>query len=86
MTDNGLCYRSNAFRQSLQQARAQACLDPALCAESKRQGRAFIPTALREWAYAVAYPRSDHRAAELQVWLYRYCWHRLHGNLKSSAN
>ena len=43
----------------------------------------FIQTALREWAYAQAYPNSDHRAAELPIWLYRYNWHRPHGSLKS---
>ena len=43
----------------------------------------FIQTALREWAYAIAYPTSDHRAAELPVWLHRYNWHRPHGSLKS---
>lgn len=34
-------------------------------------------------AYAIAYPTSDHRAAELPVWLNRYNWHRPHGSLKS---
>jgi transposase InsO family protein len=43
----------------------------------------FIQTALREWAYAIAYPTSDHRAAQLPVWLHRYNWHRPHGSLKS---
>ena len=43
----------------------------------------FIQTALREWAYAQAYPTSDHRAAELPIWLHRYNWHRPHGSLKS---
>ncbi|WP_027060141.1 IS481 family transposase, partial [Mesorhizobium loti] len=51
----------------------------------KTNGKAerFIQTALREWAYAVAYPTSDSRAAELPVWLHRYNWHRPHGSLKS---
>jgi len=33
--------------------------------------RRFIQTALREWAYAKAYQRSDHRGAELPIWLHR---------------
>jgi transposase InsO family protein len=37
---------------------------------------------LREWAYAQAYPTSDHRAAELIPWLHRYNWHRPHGGIK----
>ena len=51
----------------------------------KTNGKAerFIQTALREWAYAQAYPTSDHRADELPIWLHRYNWHRPHGSLKS---
>ena len=41
----------------------------------------FIQTALREWAYAKAYHRSDHRGAELPLWLHRYNWHRPHGSI-----
>ena len=55
MTDNGSCYRSKAF--------AQACRDLGLKHvrtrpyTPKTNGKAerFIQTALREWAYAVAY-------------------------------
>ena len=83
MTDNGSCYRSKAF--------ARACRDLGLKHirtrpyTPKTNGKAerFIQTALREWAYAIAYPSSDHRAAELPIWLHRYNWHRPHGSLKS---
>jgi transposase InsO family protein len=83
MTDNGSCYRSKTF--------AKACRDLGLKHVTTRpytpktNGKAerFIQTALREWAYAIAYPTSDHRAAELPVWLHRYNWHRPHGSLKS---
>ena len=83
MTDNGSCYRSKAF--------AKACRDLGLKHirtrpyTPKTNGKAerFIQTALTEWAYAVAYPTSSHRAAELPVWLHRYNWHRPHGSLKS---
>ncbi|MEA1941916.1 MAG: integrase core domain-containing protein, partial [Pseudomonadota bacterium] len=33
-------------------------------------------------AYAKAYPTSEHRAAELPLWLHRYNWHRPHGGIK----
>jgi transposase InsO family protein len=83
MTDNGSCYRSKAF--------AKACRDLGLKHvrtrpyTPKTNGKAerYIQTALREWAYAIAYPTSDHRAAELPVWLHRYNWHRPHGSLKA---
>ncbi|MER8428710.1 IS481 family transposase, partial [Mesorhizobium sp. M1403] len=85
MTDNGSCYRSKAF--------AKACRDLGLKHvrtrpyTPKTNGKAerFIQTALREWAYAIAYPTSTHRAAELPVWLHRYNWHRPHGSLKSKT-
>src|SRR4051794_11523156 len=53
----------------------------------KTNGKAerFIQTALREWAYAQAYPTSDHRAAALPIWLHRCNWHRPHSSLKSKA-
>lgn len=81
MTDNGSCYRSKAFRK--------ACLDLGLRHirtrpyTPKTNGKAerFIQTALREWAYAQAYPTSRHRAAELPAWLHRYNWHRPHGGI-----
>ena len=81
MTDNGSCYRSKAF--------AQACRDLGLKHirtrpyTPKTNGKAerFIQTALREWAYAIAYHTSDQRAAELPVWLHRYNWHRPHGGI-----
>jgi transposase InsO family protein len=85
MTDNGSCYRSKAF--------AKACRDLGLKHvrtrpyTPKTNGKAerFIQTALREWAYAFAYPTSQRRAAELPVWLHRYNWHRPHGSLKSKT-
>ena len=53
----------------------------------KTNGKAerFIQTALREWAYAQAYPTSDRRAEELPFWLHRYNWHRPHGGIKSKT-
>jgi len=52
--------------------------NPAITAKAER----FVQTSLREWAYAQAYPTSDHRAAELIPWLHRYNWHRPHGGIK----
>ena len=71
MSNNGSCYRSQAF--------AKACRDLGLKHvrtrpyTPKTNGKAerFIQTALRERAYAIAYPTSNQRAAELPVWLHR---------------
>lgn len=71
-----------SLRRGLPRDRTQAYQDEALYAQDGKAER-FIQTALREWAYAVAYPTSDHRAAELPTWLQPYNWHRPHGSLKS---
>ena len=81
LTDNGGGYRSHAF--------AQACRDLGLRHHFTRpytprtNGKAerFIQTALREWAYARAYSRSEHRIADLPRWLHGYNWHRPHASL-----
>jgi transposase InsO family protein len=81
LTDNGACYRSDAF--------AQACRDLGLIHRYTRpytprtNGKAerFIQTALREWAYARAYSNSEQRARELPRWLHAYNWHRPHMSL-----
>lgn len=75
MRDNGACYKSKAF------ARACHPYTPKTNGKAER----FIQTALREWAYAAAYPTSQHRAAELPVWLHRYNSHRPHARLKSKT-
>jgi transposase InsO family protein len=85
MTDNGSCYKASAFRE--------ACLDLGIKHirtkpyTPKTNGKAerFIQTALREWAYAQAYPSSDRRADELPIWLHQYNWHRPHGGIKSQT-
>jgi transposase InsO family protein len=45
------------------------------------QAERFVQTSMREWAYARAYSTSQHRAAELPIWLHRYHWHRPHGGI-----
>jgi len=53
----------------------------------KTNGKAerFIQTALREWAYARAYPSSELRKDQLPVWNHMYNWHRPHAGIKSKA-
>jgi transposase InsO family protein len=81
LTDNGVCYRSKLF--------ARACADLGIRHRRTRpytprtNGKAerFIQSALREWAYARAYRRSDQRNTELARWLHGYNWHRPHASL-----
>jgi len=85
MTDNGSCYRSKAFGRACRELRLRHVRTRPYTPRTNGKAERFIQTALREWAYAVAYPTSDHRAAELPTWLHRYNWHRPHGSLKSNT-
>jgi transposase InsO family protein len=83
MTDNGSCYRSKAFRQACRDLGLRHIRTRPYTPKTNGKAERFIQTALREWAYAQAYPNSNRRAEELPIWLHRYNWHRPHGSLKS---
>ena len=83
MTDNGSCYRSKAFRDACRNLGLRHIRTKPYTPKTNGKAERFIQTALREWAYAQAYPNSDRRAAELPIWLHRYNWQRPHGSLKS---
>jgi len=83
MTDNGSCYRSRAFRDACRDLGLRHIRTKPYTPKTNGKAERFIQTALREWAYAHAYPNSYRRAQELPIWLHRYNWHRPHGSLKS---
>ncbi len=83
MTDNGSCYKSADFAKACRSLGLKHKRTRPYTPKTNGKAERFIQTALREWAYAVAYPSSAHRAQELPRWLHRYNWHRPHGSLKS---
>ena len=83
MTDNGSCYKAHAFRAACHELGLRHIRTKPYTPKTNGKAERFIQTALREWAYAKAYPTSSRRADELPVWLHRYNWHRPHGGLKS---
>jgi transposase InsO family protein len=85
MTDNGSCYKSRRFRKALRLLKIKHVRTRPYTPKTNGKAERFIQTALREWAYAQAYPTSAHRAAELPGWLHRYNWHRPHGSLGAKA-
>ena len=85
MTDNGGCYRSHAFRDLCRARGLKHIRTRPYTPKTNGKAERFIQTSLREWAYAKAYPTSDHRAAELPAWLHRYNWHRPHGGINSAT-
>jgi transposase InsO family protein len=85
MTDNGSCYKAFAFRDACRQLGLKHIRTRPYTPKTNGKAERFIQTALREWAYAQAYPTSDRRAEELPIWLHRYNWHRPHGGIKSKT-
>jgi transposase InsO family protein len=85
MTDNGACYKSHAFRAACAELGLKHIRTRPYTPKTNGKAERFIQTALREWAYAHAYPSSDDRAAQLPAWLHRYNWHRPHGGLNSAT-
>ena len=83
MTDNGACYKSFAFRDACRALGLRHIRTKPYTPKTNGKAERFIQTALREWAYAQAYPTSDRRAQELPIWLHRYNWHRPHSAIKS---
>jgi len=82
MTDNGACYRSRAFRAACKALGLRHIRTRPYTPKTNGKAERFIQTSLREWAYAQAYPTSEHRKGELPRWLHQYNWHRPHGSLK----
>jgi len=83
MTDNGSCYRAHDFARACRDLGLKHLRTRPFTPKTNGKAERFIQTALREWAYAQAYPTSDRRGEELPIWLHRYNWHRPHGSLKS---
>jgi transposase InsO family protein len=83
MTDNGSCYRSREFATACRELGLRHIKTRPYTPRTNGKAERFIQTALREWAYAQAYPTSNQRAAALPAWLHRYNWHRPHGSLQS---
>ncbi len=84
MTDNGACYKAHAFRNACRDLGLRHIRTRPYTPKTNGKAERFIQTALREWAYAQAYPTSEHRGNELPRWLHRYNWHRPHGSLNSN--
>ena len=81
LTDNGSCYRSKRFRRLCRRLGLKHRRTRPYTPRTNGKAERFIQTALREWAYARAYTRSDQRAADLPYWIHEYNWHRPHASI-----
>jgi transposase InsO family protein len=82
MTDNGSAYCSDAFRAACTQLGIRHLRTKPYTPKTNGKAERFIQTALREWAYAVAYQSSEQRTQALARWIHHYNWHRPHTALK----
>ena len=78
MTDNGSAYRSRRFAKLLRRLGIKHIRTRRYTPRTNGKAERFIQTLLRECAYAFIYPSSEHRARELQPWMYHYNFHRPH--------
>lgn len=81
LTDNGAAYRSRQFARTCQDLGLKHRYTRPYTPRTNGKAERFIQTALREWAYARAYARSQQRIAELPRFLHGYNWHRPHASL-----
>ena len=80
-SDNGPCYRSHRFRQFCHAHGFKQGFTRPYTPRTNGKAERFIQTLLREWVWARYYPSSDHRNADLPLWLRHYNWHRPHASL-----
>jgi hypothetical protein len=85
MTDDGACYRSGDFADTCKAFDLKHIRTKPYTPKTNGKVERFIQTALREWAYARAYPNSEYRKAHLPEWTHMYNWHRPHGAISSKT-
>ena len=81
MSDNGILYRIRRFQGRARARRSPADIHPALHAALERQGRALLPDAQSEWAYAHSWPSSTERSSAMSSFLRYYNRRRPHSSL-----
>ena len=78
MTDNGACYKSHLFGDTLQAAGIQHVRIPPRQPQINGKVERFNRTMLDEWAYVRTYQSENERIDALADWIHTYNHHRLH--------
>lgn len=81
LTDNGSAFRSKAFRAACAELGIRHKFTRAYRPQTNGKAERFIQSALREWAYGIAYDHSSERSAMLAKWQHHYNWHRPHAGI-----
>ena len=85
LTDNGSAFRSKTFRQACARLGLKHRFTRAYRPQTNGKAERFIQSALREWAYGIAYHHSSEREQMLERWRHHYNWHRPHHGIKGMA-
>ena len=85
LTDNGSAFRSKAFRQACQRLSLKQRFTRAYRPQTNGKAERFIQSALREWAYGIAYNHSSEREHMLERWRHHYNYHRPHQGINRMA-
>jgi transposase InsO family protein len=85
LTDNGSAFRSKAFREAGERLHLKHRFTRAYRPQTNGKAERFIQSALREWAYGIAYRHSSERERMLQRWIHHYNWHRPHHGINRMA-
>jgi len=78
LTDNGSCYRSHLWRDTLTAAGIQPKRTRAYRPQTNGKVERFNRTLADEWAYARPYTSETDRRAAFPAWLHYYNHHRHH--------
>jgi transposase InsO family protein len=78
MTDNGSCYKSHLFRDTLTEHGIRHVRIPPRQPQINGKVERFNRTMLDEWAYVRPYQSETERTAALADWLHTYNHHRNH--------
>jgi transposase InsO family protein len=85
LTDNGSAFRSKAFKEACAHFDLKHSFTRAYRPQTNGKAERFIQSALREWAYGIAYNHSSEREQMLERWRHHYNWHRPHQGIRGMA-
>jgi transposase InsO family protein len=85
LSDNGSSFRSHAFAQACRDLKLKHSFTRPYRPQTNGKAERFIQSALREWAYGIAYNHSAERTSMLERWMHHYNWHRPHQGIKGVA-
>jgi len=81
LSDNGTCYRSRVFRDTLAAAGIRTLRTRPYTPRTNGKAEAMVGALLRGWAYRRPYASSAERADALSTFLHTYNHHLPHGGL-----